>query len=167
MHPLLVLRANALACNPGNGIFHGDGWKFMGKEIGEINAKSFRPQHCLDVERRLGEIAKVDVDENRAGPAQLVEGSLHYSRHVPVQALPIVVARNTDSHAAQIGRGKFRLMRDRGMNERDVGDVARHRAGDVEGDYARHNPFDRIRLVGFRVGGAKTCNPGKMRRYPD
>jgi hypothetical protein len=35
---ILVLRANGLACNPGNGIFHAHAGIFMGKKLGEINA---------------------------------------------------------------------------------------------------------------------------------
>ena len=72
---ILFERADALAGNSGNGIFHGHDGIFMGKEIGEIDAKILPPQRRPDGERRLDEIAEIDIDENSAGAAQLVERS--------------------------------------------------------------------------------------------
>jgi hypothetical protein len=42
------------------------------------------------------------------------------------------------------------------MNERDIGDVARHQPGNIEFELERYDAFDRIGLVGLGVEGAKT-----------
>src|SRR6516164_6320524 len=141
---ILVLSANVLACDPGDGIVHAHVGVFTGKKLGEIDVKSFRPQNLRNCERGLDESAKIDIDANRAGGAQLVERRLHYFRQLPVQHLPIIRARDTDSDTAQVRGSEFRPLRDGGMNERNVGDVARHRTWNIESEYARHDPFDRI-----------------------
>ena len=63
---ILVLSANVLACDPGNGIFHAHVGIFADKKLDEIDVKSFRPQNLRDCERGLGKSAKIDIDANRA-----------------------------------------------------------------------------------------------------
>ena len=71
---ILFERADALAGNAGNGIFHGHGGIFTGKKLGEIDAEILpRLSTALTASRRLDEVAKVDIDENSAGAAQFVE----------------------------------------------------------------------------------------------
>src|ERR1700756_2761103 len=48
-----------------------------------------RPQRCPDGERRRDEIAKIDIDENSAGPTQLVQRRVHDFRHVCIEGFPI------------------------------------------------------------------------------
>jgi hypothetical protein len=60
----LLLSANVLACDPGDGIVHAHVGIFTGKKLGEIDVKSFRPQNLRNCERGLDESAKIDIDRH-------------------------------------------------------------------------------------------------------
>ena len=164
---ILFTQADGLAGNSGNDILHGYGGIFTGKKLPEIDAKSFRHQHRPGGDCRLGEVVKTNIHKNRAFRLQFPECSLGNFRHVVIKRLPEIIAWDADPNAAQVRRSEFRSIRNCGVHERNVGDVARHRAGNVEGDFQRDDPIDRIKLIGLGVGRAKTCDAAKMSRYPN
>jgi Protein of unknown function (DUF3631) len=148
---VLFENSNPLAEDSGNGIFHGHHGIFTGKECGEVSPKILQPQRCPHGQCRLDEIGKIHIDKNSAGATQLIQRRVHDFRHVGIEGFPVVSARETDPDVAQVGRREFRLLRDRGMNESDIGNIARHRSGNIEFELERYDAFDRIRLIGLGV----------------